>query len=256
MRGTEIIEKLEARYPLHLAMEKDNVGCLIGRREKEVKRIYLAVDATLEVVRDAKKKKADLLITHHPLLFFPVGKITDETALGQVLLELIESQILYYAIHTNYDAISMGVRAGERLGLQDMKPIEEMGEGFGIGVLGELPKAISLLELSKRTKEVFGLDGVRVFGDLDKKVKKIGVCPGSGRRFISASIEKGAEVLISGDLGHHDGVDGMEQGLSLIDAGHYGMEHIFLEDMKEECNRLFPELEVVQAPISHPYTSI
>ena len=103
----EIIKEIEARFPKHYAMEWDNVGLQVGRSDKEVKRIYLALDATDEVIEEAADWGADMLITHHPMIFKAMKKINDEDFIGRRVLKLIRDDISYYAMHTNYDVIGM-----------------------------------------------------------------------------------------------------------------------------------------------------
>ena len=100
----EIIQVIEATYPPDAALDFDNVGLLAGRAEKEVNRIYLALDATEHVIESAERAGADMLITHHPLIFTPLKHITDEDFIGRRIVRLIQSDIPYCAMHTNYDA--------------------------------------------------------------------------------------------------------------------------------------------------------
>ena len=107
MKCREIIENIEKSYPRNYALEWDNVGLLAGSHEKEVRRIYVALDATDEVIEAAIAAGADLLVTHHPMIFSPVSRITDEDFIGRRLLRLIQGNIAYYAMHTNYDVLRM-----------------------------------------------------------------------------------------------------------------------------------------------------
>ena len=101
----EIMRVIEATYPKDAALDFDNVGLLVGRSEKEVNRIYLALDATDSVIESAEKAGADMLITHHPLIFTPLKKVTDEDFVSRRVLKLISNVIAYYAMHTNYDVL-------------------------------------------------------------------------------------------------------------------------------------------------------
>ena len=89
--------------------------------------------------------------------------------------------------------------------------------------------------------------------ELSEKVKRIAICPGSGKSVIQAALDKNADVLITGDIGHHEGIDAVAQGLAIIDGGHYGIEHIFIEDMRQYLEKHLSEVEIVAAPISHPF---
>ena len=101
----EIMEKIEKSYPRAYAMDWDNVGLLVGRDDKEVKKIYVALDATDDVVDAAVEAGTDMLVTHHPLIFFGMKKINNLDFIGKRLLKLIQNDISYYAMHTNYDVM-------------------------------------------------------------------------------------------------------------------------------------------------------
>ena len=91
---------------------------------------------------------------------------------------------------------------------------------------------------------------------MDQKIRRLAILPGSGKSCISAALEKGADVLVTGDIGHHDGLDAVEQGLAIIDAGHYGTEYIFIDDMERFLNKKLPVLDVMKDPIEHPFEVI
>ena len=95
-----------------------------------------------------------------------------------------------------------------------------------------------------------------MFGDMDVKVSRLAISPGSGKSVIGAAIAKGADVLVTGDIGHHEGLDAVEQGLAVIDAGHYGTEYIFIDDMKRFLEDKLPVLQVMATPVIHPFQVI
>ena len=136
----EIIKKIEARFPKHYAMEWDNVGLQVGRSDKEVKRIYLALDATDEVIEEAVDWGADMLITHHPMIFKAMKKINDEDFIGRRVLKLIRDDISYYAMHTNYDVMGMAELAGKVLELSEPEVLEVTGSMHSES--GEVPVGI------------------------------------------------------------------------------------------------------------------
>ena len=122
--------------------------------------------------------------------------------------------------------------------------------------MGNFKAPVSLAECCELVKRKFCLDHVRVFGDLNAKIMRAAVCPGSGKSVIDAAVLKGAEVLITGDIGHHEGIDAVAKGLSIIDAGHYGTEFIFLNDMKEYFRNCLPEIKTASAGIEHPFQTV
>lgn len=252
----DIISKIEKTYPKSYAMDWDNVGLIVGRNNKDVKRIYIALDATDEVIDEAIRIKADLLITHHPLLFVPIKKITDENSITARLLKLMQNDISYYAMHTNYDVLRMTEVAEHKLGLKETEILEITTQGTeerGLGAIAELRESVSTEKYCAKIKQAFDLEAVQLFGDPKKEIRRIAICPGSGKSMIGCAVEKKADVLVTGDIGHHEGIDAVAQGVSIIDAGHYGMEHVFVEDMSSYLKKILPEIEVKMAPKSHPF---
>ena len=149
MKCSEIMEILEELAPSGMACEWDNPGLLAGRSDKEVRTILVAVDATDAVLSQAEEAGADMLLTHHPLIFKPVRSINDRDFIGRRLLRLIQADRPYYAMHTNFDAAPgcMAALAGERLGLAHTCVLEEMGctkEGvpYGIGLCGDFEQRL------------------------------------------------------------------------------------------------------------------
>ncbi len=260
MQCKEIIHIIEKAYPKEAALGFDNVGLQAGRSTKEVRRIYLALDATEEVIRGAEAFHADMLVTHHPLIFSPLKSVTDEDFVSRRILELIRKDISYYAMHTNYDVLGMAALAERILGLQDAQVLdvtaEINGKEEGIGRIGRLEKSMALRECCSYVKERLSLEFVKVSGDLDRQVRRLAISPGSGKSAVAPAIAKGADVLVTGDIGHHDALDAWEQGLPVIDAGHYGTEYIFMKDMKEFLEERLERVEIMTAPVVYPFFSI
>lgn len=254
----DIMKVIESTYPKHAALEWDNVGLLVGRVEKEVNTIYVALDATDEVIDDAIACGADMLITHHPLLFSPLKKITDEHFIGSRVVKLLQHDISYYAMHTNYDVHGMAQLSGTILGLSDMEALEVTDEETqeGIGRVGCLPTEMTIKDVCQLVKEKYNLDTVKVFGNLNQKVQRLAISPGSGKHMSELAVKKGAEVLVTGDIDHHEGIDAVAQKLVIIDAGHYGLEHIFVADMVNFLKEKFLGIWVVEAEKAHPFQVI
>ena len=175
MKCLELIQKLETLAPSGCACDWDNVGLLVGWKEQEIHRILIALDATDEVVEEAIRMRADLLLTHHPLIFKPLKKVNDDDFIALRVMSLIQYNVNYYAMHTNFDAAPgcMADIAAERLGLMEPDVLEVMGtmeiDGkpvpYGIGKVGALPYAMTLKELALFVKERFGLPFITVYGE-------------------------------------------------------------------------------------------
>lgn len=257
MQCREMMDLIEQAYPKEAALDFDNVGLQAGRSDKEVSRIFLALDATEEVIRMAVRAEADMLITHHPLIFSPLKRVTDEDFISRRIVELIRHDISYYAMHTNYDVLGMASLAEKILGLQQAEVLdvtmERNEKPEGIGRIGSLPKEMTLQECCDYVKAKLKLDSVKMFGQLGQPVKRLAVSPGSGKSAVRPSIQKNADVLVTGDIGHHEGLDAVEQGLAVIDAGHYGTEYIFIEDMKQFLTERTTGIEIMTAPVVHPF---
>ena len=255
----EVIDIIERRYPREYALGWDNVGLLAGRDDKEVRRIYIALDASDEVIHAAVEQEADMLITHHPLIFSGMKRITNEDFIGRRVLELIRSDVSYYAMHTNYDVMGMASRSGDLMGLKQPEVLEVTYEDRadkieGIGRIGRLEKAVTLRQCCERVKQTFGLGSVRVFGDPERMVERLAICPGSGKSVIKAALRKHADVLVTGDIGHHEGIDAAAQGLAIIDAGHYGVEKMFIPYMGAYLRERAPGVQVLEQPKKEPFS--
>lgn len=254
----DIMKLIERTYPKNAALEWDNVGLLVGRTDKEVRKIYVALDADDEVISDAIAKNVDMLITHHPLIFEPLKTITDESFIENRVVKLLQHDISYYAMHTNYDVLGMAELSTDILGLRDAEALEltnaETGEG--IGRVGFLAEGMTLQSCCELVKEKFHLDKVKVFGHMNTIVKRVAISPGSGKHMSGLALEKGAEVFVTGDIDHHEGIDAVAQGLAIIDAGHYGLEHIFIKDIAEYLQKNLDNIEMITADIRQPFQII
>lgn len=257
MKCYEIMEKLETLSPKHFAESWDNVGLLVGSAEKEVTSCMLALDATDTVIDQAILMEADLLITHHPMIFKPLKRIVSDDFTGKRIIKLIQNDISYFAMHTNFDVMGMADEAAETLGLSGSDVLEITFEDEiskeGIGRVGFLEMPMSLEECAHLVKEAFDIDQVRIFGEATAPVKKAAIVPGSGSDYVDLALAAGADVLITGDISHHNGLDAVEKGISVIDAGHYGLEKIFIPYMRTFLNRELPELQVFEARQPAPF---
>ena len=168
MQCKEIIEIIEENYPKEAALTFDNVGLQAGRSTKKVSKILLALDATTPVIELAEKQDVDMLITHHPLIFSPLKSITDQDFVGRRILRLIQDDIAYYAMHTNYDVLGMAELSEEILQLKETEVLDVTGEFFGIsqgiGRVGLLESTMSLRSFCDYVKEKLVLSNIKVFG--------------------------------------------------------------------------------------------
>ena len=253
MKCKDIIDLLEQEFPVKYAESWDHTGFQVGNREKCVSHIYVAMDVTDESIEEAIRLGADMMVTHHPMLFSPLSSVTADTINGRRVLKMIENGICYMSTHTNYDSCRMADLAAKQLGLTDCEVLEEVADGIGIGKVGKLPKEMNLRECALFVKERFQIPSVRFFGDGEQKVILAAICPGAGKSLVKECHAKGAEVYITGDIDHHTGIDQADDALPIIDAGHYGVEHIYIQDMYDLLKDKCPEVKVSRAEIKHPF---
>lgn len=254
---------LEELSPTCYAEKWDNVGLLVGRKSKEVNTIFVALDATDDVIKAAIECEADMLITHHPLLFSPIKSVRADDFIGRRILTLAKHDISYYAMHTNFDVMGMADAAADEIGLVEREVLDvtyedEIGTE-GIGRIGRLSGDFTLVELCELVKERFNLDSVKVYGEFDDSDRLMDVCaivPGSGKSMIDVAIEKGADVLITGDIDHHAGIDALARGLCIIDASHHGLEKIFVPYMEDFLRDELPEVKVYTSELTAPFRVI
>ncbi len=278
----ELIMEFNEIAPLRYAESWDNSGLICGRYSKEVRNILVTVDVTDEVVWEAVQTKADLILAHHPLIFSPIQRVTDDDFIGRRLLSLIQSDIACYAMHTNYDVCRMADVAARQLGIRQgsvfkdligdgggsfgdefsfsyrvlMQTREENGVPQGIGRVGEFPVQQSLAECADKVKKAYGLKSVRMYGDPGAKIRRVAVSPGSGKRMAGYAIAAGADVLIAGDIDHHEGIDAVAQGLCVIDTGHYGIEKLFMSDMRDLLKQRLPVVTATIASQKEPFIDL
>lgn len=263
MKVSEVIDSLENLAPKRAAMKWDNVGLLCGSRDAEVKKIYVALEATSECIDKAIESGADMLITHHPLIFREMKSVVFQDFVGKRIMKLIENHIAYYAMHTNYDIYRMGTLVAEKLGFTQsvvLDPVSELldyeNEPLGLGRLGSIENAMPLSEYAKFVKNALNVHSVRVWGDPDTEIRVVALLPGSGKSDIDLAKMKGADCFVTGDIDHHSGLDAVEKGITIIDAGHYGMEYFFTEDVARYLKEQDFDAEILTAEKHEPFITL
>lgn len=245
----EIIKVLEKRFPISNKEEWDNVGLMIGRRKKEIKKIQLSLDVTVASLENAIKNNVDLIISHHPLIFSGIKKINTDTVLGEKILTAIENSIAIYSLHTNLDSTQGGLNdyVGEKLNLKNGKIIDEVNnENFGIGRIYSLDEKIEFDDFIEKIKSVFLTNNLRVVKNQEEKltIKKIAIVNGSGSSYWRKAKKLGADLLITGDVKYHEALDSLEEGFCIIDVGHYETEYFYGDLIKKELE-VFDDIQMI-----------
>jgi dinuclear metal center YbgI/SA1388 family protein len=222
---------MEQYAPSYLKESYDNVGLMVGDLEEEVTSILVALDCTLEVIKEAIEKNCNLILTHHPLLFIKPSSITTETLQGKKIIELVRNNINLYSSHTNLDVAAGGLNdlVTEILGYNEWSVIEPSSEKSDAGVQGigrmiQLKEAVTLKSLCEKVKTSLNISQLRYAGDCGMLINKIAIVNGSGEDYFKASVKLGADCIITGDTSYHYVSDYSEMGVGIIDAGHFETE--------------------------------
>lgn len=237
----DLVALLEELMPSNLAEDWDNVGLMLGRKGKTVKKILLALDLTKEVVEQAISQKADLIVTHHPAIFKKLKRVVDNDWQQDLILTLAENGIAVYSAHTNLDCVSTGVNdvLAKLLKLDDADVLDE-SNGLGrIGVVEKMP----LADYAQLVKASLKADYVTV-GDAGKPVHKVAVCGGAGSDLIDIALAKGADTLVTGDVKYHNAQQAVFSGLNIIDAGHQPTELPVLDKLADRLSLRLVEREM------------
>lgn len=254
----EIYRYLDGVVPFSLQMDFDNSGFLVGKGNHPVSQVLIALDITREVVDEASELGAELIISHHPIIFHPARSITDADPAGRVLLALIEHGMAAICVHTNLDAIAGGVNdaLAARLGLTEIEQLHSdgvapNGRPYGIGRIGTV-EGISphVPAFAARVKEVLGANGVR-YVDSRRPVRRVAVGGGACADMLPEVKALGCDTFVTSDVKYHIFLDAGDMGINLIDAGHYPTENVVCPVLKDWIKRGFPELSVTVSQRHH-----
>ncbi len=238
----ELIDSIEKIAPRHLAEVWDNCGMQIDLEKENVNKILVSLEITKEVLREAKSLGVDFIITHHPLIFTGLKQIDSNDVTGNYIIDCINSGISVYSAHTNFDKAEKGNNyyLAELLELKDINKFEDIDLEY-IGLYGELKDEIALNDVICKIKnklELFDYE-IKVVGQLDKKIKKVGLCTGSGIDMLDVAIKTGCQLFVTGDVKYHDAVKAKELNMNVIDAGHFGTEKIFVPNLCMQLKKVF-----------------
>ncbi len=241
-----ICDWVDAFAPFKTAEEYDNVGLITGRGDTPVTRILTALDCTLPVVMEAERLGAQVILTHHPLLFHARKNVTEEDAEGKILCALIRGHMALVAAHTNLDRAAGGT--GDVLArLFSLK--DSRGDGFLR--LGELPAPLTAKALRNTAAELLCAP-VRLYGDPAILVSRLAVAAGAYDEGFAEAFALGAQALLTGEVRHHNAVTAVAQGMVLLEGGHYATEAPGLralgECLQKDLNRLQCSVEVYHFP--------
>ena len=244
MKVRDIIQVIESFAPLSIQEKWDNSGLCIGSQDAEVTSVLIGLDCTPELVDEAIECGADMIVTHHPLIFSGLKMINSEDPVGETVVKAIRAGIAVYAAHTNADKVIEGVSGAmaARLSLTDVEVLDEDGEGTGLGAVGNLPEPMDATEAIAYVKERFGLKVMKASRPLTEKISRVALCGGSGGSLIGAALRSGAQLYISGDISYHNFFT--PKGFMLMDIGHYESEKEIVDILFSLIKKNFPTFAV------------
>lgn len=252
MTIADVIQELEEIAPLETAEAWDNVGLQLGDPSAPLATLLVCLEVTDAVVAEAEEEGAGLIVAHHPLIFRPLAAITTDRPRGRLVQRLLCGGIAVYAAHTNLDAdpeVGTAAALGRLLGLSTGRPL--LGENPGLGLVGEPAEVTTVGALAERVREALAPARLTIVGDAAGAVRTVALMPGSGGDAVGPAAEAGADVLICGDLQHHDALDARALGLAVIDAGHYATERPVVASLAAELRRrLGNNVRVIESQVN------
>lgn len=249
---SDIIDKIEIFAPIKLKEDYDNVGLMVGDKNKTVKKVLFALDCTKEVIEEAKKLNAELIITHHPLLFRKPKNIISDDLQGSKIIALIKNNISLYSCHTNLDSAKGGINDAlvRLLGFNSYEIIEKSKiNGFeqaGIGRIIDLNEKMKFDDFINLIKTKLNINSLRVVRS-NEYINKIAVINGSGQDYFDYAFNIGADCILTGDTTYHYASDFKEKGVSIIDAGHFYTEWLPFLSVIEKITDSFDEVEFIRS---------
>lgn len=239
--------------PQFLAEEWDNVGLILGSMNIEINRVLVCLDVTRAAAEEAVRLKANMIISHHPIIFKGMKIIDENEPKGAVIYTLIKNNISVFCAHTNLDVADLGVNEelAKCIGLINLKNLrnyktdKNTGKTYAMGKFGELENSLSLPAFIAFVKNKLSAGNVRLVGSLDREVKTVAVFCGSFDEDYSGFLKSNADVLLTGDLKYHVASDMKEMGLCVIDAGHFNTEKVIIPSLVKRLNKTFPQTEFI-----------
>ncbi len=241
-----IVNFLEQIAPARLAEEWDNVGLLVGNRRRSVARVMTCLTVTPVTAAEAAQRKAGLIVTHHPIPFRPVSRLTADTTAGRLLLDLIAERIAVYSPHTAFDSAPQGInfRLAKGLGLRGISPLVEDPARPPSGRWGWLHEPAVLGDLAQRAKQFLAVDHAQIVGDPQHPVRTVAIACGAAGDLLPAARDNGCDCMLLGEAKLHTCLEAHASGIGIILAGHFATERFAVEQLAELLSQRLPGLEV------------
>lgn len=249
----DVIAALEQMAPLRLAAAWDAVGLLVGTRRTTIDRVMTCLTLTEPVAREAVQRGVDMVVSHHPLPFRPVGRITDESATGRVLLDLLGSGIAVWSSHTAWDSAAGGIndQLAALMQLAHVVPIEpdSIEPTVGVGRAGDPPAGMTVADLARglmtslaAADTSVAVTGCHVVGEAVRPAGRVGIVCGSGGEMVPALRGTGCTTLVTGEIRLHDALAATAAGVSVIAVGHHASERFSMGVLARRLAECLPGL--------------
>ena len=238
---THIYDAIDRLAPFWLTMDFDNTGILVGDRNREIACALLALDCTPAVIEQARQLGAQLIVTHHPVIFHPLKRVNEDA----VVYQLIRSDIAVISAHTNLDIAQGGVNdaLASAIGLRDCRGLELLNEQTGawLGRIGTLPEPLFPEAFAAHVKSCLNAASVK-FAATPRAIHTVALCSGSGADCLDAAISAGADALLTSEVKQHEYLAAAAAGISIFDAGHFDTEDIVIEPLRDYLAKEIPDV--------------
>lgn len=243
-----IAQFLESLAPRRLAESWDNVGLLVGDRARIARRVMTCLTVTPDSASEAIERQCDLIVTHHPLPFKPLPRVTTDDTPGRLVWQLCQASISIFSAHTAYDSATRGINQllAEGLGLSDIRPLVASPDDptIGSGRLGKCSPATTLGTLAQQVRRFLRVPGLLQVGSPELPVRSIAIGCGSAGVFVGPARRAGCDALLLGEANFHTCLEAEALGLGLLLPGHYASERLGVERLADDLRLAFPQLEV------------
>ncbi|MDR1253789.1 MAG: Nif3-like dinuclear metal center hexameric protein [Oscillospiraceae bacterium] len=249
----EIYEALDKIAPFDTAMDCDNVGLLVGDENAEVSGVVVSLDVTQEVIEEAVRKNANLIISHHPVIFKPIKSCL----INDIPYMAIKNEVNIICAHTNLDFAERGVCRclADVLGVKNLKSLgfyKKNGNNLPYGLIGEIEVEMSSKEFASYVKRCLNCEGLR-YTESKKSVKTVALCSGGAGEFIFEAISKHVDAYVTGEIKHHEILEAVKNDITVVDAGHFNTEDIAMAPLVCMLADLFKEVKFSKSEVLANY---
>jgi len=257
MHLASVLNALQVIAPLEFAESWDNVGLLVGNRNRDVVRIMTCLTLTPTTLQEAIESNVELIVCHHPIPFKPLAKITDDTITGKLLIGAIEVGIAVYSPHTAWDNARTGInqQLADTLGLEKIKPLQDFAQGgtsddsVGVGRYGRLPEPATIAGVLERILAAIPTVQVRHTHAANRILSKIGIVCGSGGSMLLLVVRRGCDAMLTGEATYHQCLEAESLGIAMLMIGHHASESFAMKNLASQLQAVLPEIHVTTSQL-------